>query len=90
MSSVLPLRETKILRGELTDANGNGIPDICQAPTCVDADLFRDFNVDGADLGILLAQWGPNTPLTVSDINDDGIVDGADLGLLLSFWGACP
>jgi hypothetical protein len=59
-------------------------------PTCVDADLFRDFNVNGADLGILLSQWGPSTPLTVSDINGDGVVNGADLGLLLSFWGACP
>jgi hypothetical protein len=56
----------------------------------VAADLFRDFNVNGADLGILLSQWGPNTALTVSDINSDGVVNGADLGILLSFWGACP
>jgi hypothetical protein len=59
-------------------------------PTCVDADLFRDFNVNGADLGILLSQWGAANPLTVSDINSDGVVNGADLGLLLSFWGPCP
>ena len=80
----------QILQGQLADANADGIPDICQAPTCVDADLFRDFNVDGADLGILLAQWGPSTPLTVSDIDGDGVVNGADLGILLSFWGTCP
>ena len=59
-------------------------------PTCVDADIYRDFNVNGADLGILLSQWGPNTPLTESDLNNDGVVNGADLGLLLSFWGSCP
>ena len=80
----------QILQGQLADTNADGVPDICQVPTCVDADLFRDFNVNGADLGILLSQWGPNTPLTVSDLNGDGGVDGADLGLFLSFWGACP
>jgi hypothetical protein len=80
----------QILQGQLADTNADGVPDICQGPTCADADLFRDFNVNGADLGILLSQWGPNTPLTESDLNGDGVVNGADLGLLLSFWGACP
>jgi hypothetical protein len=80
----------QILEGQLVDANNDGIPDVCQLPTCADADLFRDFNVNGADLGILLSQWGPITPLTESDLNGDGVVDGADLGLLLSFWGGCP
>jgi len=59
-------------------------------PACAAADLFRDFNVNGADLGILLSQWGPNTPLTESDLNNDGVVNGADLGILLGFWGPCP
>jgi hypothetical protein len=80
----------QILQGQLGDTNADGIPDICQQPTCVDADIYRDFNVNGADLGILLSQWGPNTPLTESDLNNDGIVNGADLGIMLSFWGACP
>jgi hypothetical protein len=80
----------QILQGQLADLNTDGVPDICQQPTCVDADIFRDFNVNGADLGILLSQWGPNTPLTESDLNRDGAVDGLDLGILLSFWGPCP
>ena len=46
--------------------------------------------VDGEDLGVLLAQWGPVTTATVSDINADGIVNGADLGDLLNAWGECP
>jgi hypothetical protein len=79
----------QLLTGQLADSNTDGVPDVCQQPNCVDADLFRDFNVNGADLGILLSQWGPNSPLTVSDINSDGVVNGADLGILLSFWGAC-
>jgi hypothetical protein len=80
----------QILQGQLADTNADGIPDICQQPTCVDADIYRDFNVNGADLGILLSQWGPNTPLTESDLYKDGLVNGADLGIMLSFWGACP
>ena len=80
----------QVLQGQLADLNSNGIPDVCEQPTCVDADIYRDFNVNGADLGILLSQWGPNTPLTESDLNKDGVVNGADLGIMLSFWGACP
>jgi hypothetical protein len=80
----------QILQGQLSDLNTDGVPDVCQQPTCADADIFRDFNVNGADLGILLSQWGLNTPLTVSDINGDGVVSGADLGLLLANWGPCP
>ncbi len=49
------------------------------------ADLNGDGVVDGADLGLLLNNWG-NSGL--GDINGDGAVDGADLGLLLNNWGA--
>ena len=80
----------QILRGQLPDIDNNGIPDPCEQPTCRNADLLADRNVNGTDLGILLAQWGPNTQYTISDINSDGVVDGSDLGLLLSFWGPCP
>jgi hypothetical protein len=80
----------QILLGELPDIDGNGVPDPCEVPTCTDADFFRDFNVNGADLGILLSQWGPNSTFTVSDLNRDGIVNGDDLGIFLSFWGPCP
>jgi len=48
------------------------------------ADLNGDGVVDGADLGLLLGQWGGDGP---ADLNDDGVVDGADLGLLLGDWG---
>ena len=67
------------------DVNHDGIPDHCQ---CL-ADLFIDGQVNGADLGIALSQWGHGAG-AVSDINRDGIVNGADLGILLSSWGACP
>ena len=56
---------------------------------CV-GDIFADGQVNGADLGILLAQWGPASANTVSDLDSNGSVDGADLGVLLSDWGRCP
>ena len=80
-----------IVLGHVADVDGNGIPDICQQPTCREADLTNNQIIDGADLGALLAFWGPVNPvLPQADVNKDGFVNGADLGLLLSFWGACP
>ncbi len=76
----------QILRGQLADSDNDGIPNVCE---CV-CDVFRDFNVNGIDLGILLGQWGPANQFTVTDFNDDGSVDGSDLGQLLAAWGPCP
>jgi hypothetical protein len=71
--------------GTAGDFNGNGIPDSCE---CI-GDLFVDGQINGADLGAVLSQWGPAGPATASDLNRDGIVNGADLGYLLSHWGPC-
>ena len=77
----------QIRDGSTADANANGIPDTCE---CAGADITANGNVDGADLGALLAFWGPaGTVLPEADLNRDGIVDGADLGLLLANWGPC-
>ena len=55
-------------------------------PPCV-GDLDADGAVGGADLGLLLGDWGlPGA----ADLDGDGAVDGADLGTLLGAWGACP
>jgi hypothetical protein len=80
----------QILAGDLADANSNGIPDVCEVPSCIDADLNPNGIVDGADLGAMLAFWGPVSPaFPRADINGDGNVNGADLGILLSLWGPC-
>jgi hypothetical protein len=53
-------------------------------------DLNGDGIVAGADLGLLLSNWGPVTADPASraaDLNRDGTVDGADLGTMLSTWG---
>lgn len=52
---------------------------------CV-GDLDGDGQVDGADLGILLSQWGGTGS---ADLDGSGEVDGADLGALLAAWGPC-
>jgi formylglycine-generating enzyme required for sulfatase activity len=62
------------------------------AQTCT-GDVVQDGRVDGADLGTLLAYWGPRSsqPFSIaSDLDGDGNIDGADLGILLANWGACP
>ncbi len=53
------------------------------------ADFNDDGQVNGADLGTLLGQWGA-CPGCTADLNDDGNVDGADLGTMLGAWGPCP
>ena len=68
------------------DLNQDTLPDTCQ---CL-ADLFIARQINGADVGALLSQWGPVNAATVSDINRDGQVNGADLGYLLNAWGLCP
>jgi hypothetical protein len=50
-------------------------------------DLDGSGEVDGADLGSLLAAWG--TADEAADLDASGEVDGADLGALLAAWGAC-
>ena len=58
-------------------------------PPCI-ADLYGDGIVNGADLGILLANWGAcGTGTCAADLNGDGQVNGADLGIVLAGWGVC-
>ena len=84
----------QILTGQLVDSNANGDPDCCEegipCSACYAYDLNPTGIVDGADLGALLAFWGPVSPaFPRADINRDGNVNGADLGLLLANWGPC-
>ncbi len=51
----------------------------------LEGDLNGDGIVNGADMGLLLAQWGPCAGCD-ADLNGDGIVNGADMGLLLANW----
>jgi len=85
----------QILQGQLADTNTDGIPDTCQCgtipslPSCCPGDLDHDATVGGADIGLLLSNWGPCGNACLYDLNNDDKVNGGDLGLLLSGWGPC-
>ena len=49
-------------------------------------DLDGNGTVDGADLTILLGNWGG---MSDGDLDGNGSVDGADLTILLGNWGLC-
>ena len=52
----------------------------------IPGDLNGDGEVDGADLGLLFASWGPCAGCP-ADLNGDGFVNGADVGLMLLAYG---
>ena len=60
-------------------------------PCTVAGDANGDDAVNGADLSVLLSQFGQSvTPGTGADFNGDGLVNGADLSVLLANFGvAC-
>jgi hypothetical protein len=72
-------------------ANGNRAAVLAELvqDECIPADLNCDGVVDGADLLILLSEWGPcKDPMNCpADLNGDQVVDGADLLILLASWG---
>ena len=85
--------QVEIADGILGDANGNWIPDCCEAGTPCDpcvGDVNFDGIVNGADISVLLGFWGLNGKPVAADINNDGQVDGADLAQMLGSWGECP
>ncbi len=55
------------------------------APPLKPADINRDGRIDGADLALLLSNFGGTG---TGDIDRSGHVDGGDLGLLLNAWGS--
>jgi formylglycine-generating enzyme required for sulfatase activity len=61
----------------------------CLAQSPCDADLDHDGIVAGADLAIVLGDWGPCKGCR-GDVTGNGTVDGIDLAFVLTLWGgAC-
>ncbi len=61
---------------------------VCDLPC--PGDLDGDGAVGGADIGVLLGEWGSSGKGASGDLTQDGEVNGADLAALLGAWGACP
>jgi hypothetical protein len=80
----------EIRNGLLGDSNANNVPDCCESSAgCCPADLNRDGQVNGPDLGALVAFWGPNPSYGPADVTGDGTVNGSDIAALLAAWGPC-
>jgi hypothetical protein len=70
-----------------TDIVGNRLnPDGSLGTPSLFGDLNGDSKVNGADLGIMLGDFGTPPPGSLADLNHDGVVTGADIGLLLGAW----
>ncbi|MFN9077496.1 MAG: SUMF1/EgtB/PvdO family nonheme iron enzyme [bacterium] len=64
-------------------------PSVAYAQSACDADLDANGEVNGADLTVVLVNWGPCKGCA-ADIDNDGTVGGSDLASLLILWGqAC-
>lgn len=62
---------------------------VVTAPPHCAGDANGDAHVNGADLSVLLAQFGSAVPAaTGADFNGDGLVNGADLSVLLGAFGS--
>lgn len=79
-----------VLNGTITGASGSSASDLSIVADGVESgpslpgDLDGNGVVDGADLAILLTDWGRSG--VPADLNGDGVVDGGDLAVLLSNW----
>lgn len=92
----------EIAAGAIGDDDGGvnvGAVWIISIPGCADrvdpclGDIDADGDIDGADLGLLLAQWDDSGSAQYDmreDVDGNGIVNGGDLGILLAAWGRCP
>ena len=72
-----------------TVSNPNDIVVVPGTPPCV-ADIVTDGVVNGADLALVLTNWGSCPSSTcVADIDRDGVVGASDLSIVLASWGGC-
>ncbi|MCH2162857.1 MAG: hypothetical protein MK085_13435 [Phycisphaerales bacterium] len=76
-----PLDEIGVMA--YTEGEGDGVFILGKGPVPRFGDLDGDGKVNGADLGLMLANWGSPG---IGDLDDNGLVDGADLGSLLAAW----
>ena len=90
-SSNAGLRVTWTPRGG-GEVAGYGYTMTARTAAACPGDLDGDGSVNGTDLGLLFAAWGP-CPIEAAcpgDLNLDGVVGPEDLSALLGAWGVCP
>jgi len=73
----------QILSGELTDDDGNGVPDVCEE---CPGDIIEDGVVNLVDFSQFLIDFG-STGESISDLNGDLVVDLNDFSIFLVNYG---
>lgn len=77
-----------VVEAAIDDITITGLAPCIAPPTCP-GDTNADGLINGADLSVLLGQFGQTVmPNTGADFNGDGIVNAADLSVLLAQFGA--
>lgn len=71
------------------NGDGNQFNETCDNDDDCPADLNGDGEVGGADLTIILSNWGCVDQGCEGDLTGDDLVGGADLTVVLSNWGGC-
>ena len=71
---------------DITGAWVEGLPNVFDKICPLPGDLDRNGLVDGADLTLLLAEWGTAGVAIGADLDFSGLVDGGDLTRLLGTW----
>ncbi len=75
-------------RPQLFSTGGGGGGNPCD--TGCTGDIDSSGNINGADLGLLIASWGPcGENECCADLDQNGEVNGGDLGVMLGSWGNC-
>ena len=70
------------------DLGGNLISDVGPC-LLLPGDFDGNFVIDGADLAVVLGQWGPcRRRGCIADLDGNRIVNGGDLAMLLANWGS--
>ena len=86
----------QILRGDIVDRDGNGVPDSCQCASslslaiCCASDLDLDGEVSTSDISLLLLSFGEQRWVAPEcDLDGDGTIGGGDLSVILLDFGPC-
>ncbi len=85
------LDNEQIATGDLMDADGNWIPDCCEAGDPCDSctgDVVPDGMINASDLAAVVAGYG--TVNAWLDVDGSGVVDTGDILQVCDRWGPCP
>lgn len=79
---------THLIELSATDSDTNQVTEYKEIFVNWNPDITGEGFVGGADLSIVLANWGmSNAKYSEGDVSEDGFVGGADYSAVLGYWG---